>query len=260
MHKTIHRSNRANHAALLYDLIQDLLQLDLPNDESGTLFERLSDSLGDIAWCESDPYGLKPFELAKFSWNEFSRVVKHGRRYFFGDHKPADRQLLTPAILLDRIVKFAEFQGLFIELTPEVPLFRARPHAPAPPWTEPKDLGPPPPEEAKQSRMSPAGITMLYVSDEPQTALAEIRANCEEISVGCFRVTRPALILGLKLLKPPVGIRVRLGAMMRCRNEHPVVPRNLASKPKVGVSTEDNSGPFWTRWGYKNETLPIRNS
>ena len=180
-----------------YDLIQDHLQLDLPNDESGTLFERLLGSLDDITWCESDPYSLNPFELAKFSWNEFSRVVKHGRRYFFGDYKPADRELLTPAMLLDRIVKFAELQGLFIELTPEVPLFRARPHALGYPWTEPQDLGPPPPEKAKQSRMSPAGIAMLYVSDEPQTALAETRADCEGVSVGDFRVTRPALILDL---------------------------------------------------------------
>ena len=185
-----------------YELIQDELELELPNDDCGVLFDRLSDSLDGIEWCESDPYGLNPFELAKFSWDAFSRVVKHERRYFFSDHRPADSQLLNPARLLDRIVEFAELQGLFIELTPKVPLFRARPHAPDPPWTEPKDLGPPLPEKAKQNRMSPAGITMMYVSDEPQTALAEIRTDCEEVSVGCFRVTRPALILDLTNIPP----------------------------------------------------------
>ena len=43
---------------------------------------------------------------------------------------------------------------------------------------------------------------MMYVSDEPQTALAEIRTDCEEVSVGCFRVTRPALILDLTNISP----------------------------------------------------------
>lgn len=187
-----------------YDLIQDELEFDLPKDYSGELFQRLLDSLNDIVWCEINPYSLNSFEIAKFSWDEFARVVKHGRRYFFGDHRPADRELLTPVRLLDIIVEFAEFQELFIELTPEIPLFRARPNKSDSPWTKPQDLGPPPPEKAKQNRMSPAGISMLYVSDEPQTALAEIeiRADCGEASVGCFRVTRPALILDLSNIPP----------------------------------------------------------
>ena len=185
-----------------YELIQDQLELELPNDDSGALFKRLLDSLDDIRWCESDPYGLNPFELAKFSWDEFSRVVKHGRRYFFDDHRPSDSQLLTPARLIDTIVDFAERQELFVELTPEVPLFRARTHCTGSSCTDPQNLGPPPPEKAKQNRMSPAGIAMLYVSDEPQTALAEIDADCEEVSVGCFRVTRPALILDLTNIPP----------------------------------------------------------
>lgn len=185
-----------------YDLIRDELELDLAPDDSDDLFQRLLESLDDIIWCEINPYSLNSFEIAKFSWDEFSRVVKHGRRYFFGDHRPADRELLTPVRLLDRIVEFAEFQELFIELTPEIPLFRARSNKSDSPWTKPQDLGPPPPEKARQSRMSPAGISMLYVSDKPQTALAEIRTDCGEVSVGCFRVTRSALILDLSNIPP----------------------------------------------------------
>ena len=55
-----------------YELIQEQLELDLPNDDSEALLERLSDSLAGVEWCKSDPYGLNPFELAKFSWDEFS--------------------------------------------------------------------------------------------------------------------------------------------------------------------------------------------
>ena len=65
------------------DLIEEELQLSLPNDNSGELSARLLQALDGIVWCESDPHGLSPVELAKFSWRQFCRVVKHERRFFF---------------------------------------------------------------------------------------------------------------------------------------------------------------------------------
>ena len=113
-----------------------------------------------------------------------------------------DREILTPAGVLDRIFEYAELQELFVELDHNVPLFRARCHCTGNPWTEPKDLGPPPEENASQNRMSPAGISMFYVSEDPNTALAEIRARTGGFSVGCFRLTRPALVLDLSTMPP----------------------------------------------------------
>ena len=66
-----------------YDLIADELQLSLPNDHSGKLHGRLSEALDGIVWCELNPHDLNPHELAKVSWQEFCRVVKHERRFFF---------------------------------------------------------------------------------------------------------------------------------------------------------------------------------
>ena len=180
-----------------YDLIQDELEVGLPNDDSGALIGRLVDSLDGIVWCESNPYSLSPADLAKFSWDEFCRVVKHKRRFFFLDYDDPEAELLTPSMVLDRIVNYAKFQGLFRELNPEVPLYRARKHPAGSPWTEPKDLGPPPYAKAKQNRMSPAGVPMLYLSDEPETAGEEIRACTGEASIARFRLARPALVLDL---------------------------------------------------------------
>ena len=185
-----------------YDLIHDELEIGLPNDDSGELIRRLVHSLDDIVWCDSRPFSLGTWDLAKLSWDEFCRVVKHERRFFFDHHGSDGGELLTPARVLDSIVKYADRQELFKELNPEVPLFRGRKHCPGSPWTEPKDLGPPPHDKAKQSRMSPAGVSMLYVSDEPDTAIAEIRAHPEAVSVGRFQLARPALVLDLSSLPP----------------------------------------------------------
>ena len=185
-----------------YDLIHDELEIGLPNDNSGDLIRRLLHSLDDIVWCDSRPFSLSPWYLAKLSWDEFCRVVKHERRFFFDRDGSGGGELLTPAKVLDSIVKYADRQELFKELNPEVPFFRARKHCPGHPWTEPKDLGPPPHGKAKQSRMSPAGVSMLYVSDEPETALAEIRAHPEDASVGRFQLNRPAFVLDLSNLPP----------------------------------------------------------
>ena len=193
-----------------YDFIADELQLSLPNDNSGELSARLLQEIDGIVWCELNPYGLNPYELAKFSWQEFCRVVKHERRFFFRDVRLDDREILTPAGVLERIFEYAELTELFVEIDPNVPLFRAQQHCPGNPLTKPEDLGPPPEEKASQNRMSPAGISMFYVSEDPDTALAEIRARTGEFSVGCFRLTRPALVLDLSAIPPIPSLFARI--------------------------------------------------
>ena len=188
-----------------YELIMEVLDIDLPNDREDKLLNRLVDSLSDRIWCEKNPFDLNPRELANFSWEEFCRVVKEERRYFFYDPNFQDddadfngNERITPAGTLAKIVEYAHHADLFKMLSPEVPLFRARKGSR---WTESKDLGPPPNEKARQSRMSPAGIAMMYVSDHPHTALAEIRSDCRNSTIGCFRLTRPALILDLSEIR-----------------------------------------------------------
>ena len=97
-----------------------------------------------------------------------------------------------------------------MELDANVPLFRARSHNSGNPWTEPKDLGPPPDEKASQNRMNPVGIPMFYVSEDPKTALDEIRARTGGFSVGIFRLTRPALVLDLTAIPPTPSLFARI--------------------------------------------------
>jgi hypothetical protein len=76
-------------------------------------------------------------------------------------------------------------------------LYRARFQESREHWSTPEELGPPPQEKAKSSRMSPPGIVMFYVSDNPETALREIAERPGTFGIGQFKTLRDMKILDL---------------------------------------------------------------
>lgn len=61
-----------------------------------------------------------------------------------------------------------------------------------------KELGPPPIDKAKASRMNPSGIPVFYASYDPKTCVAEIRLPVGGIAVvGKFELIRPIRVLDL---------------------------------------------------------------
>ncbi len=77
------------------------------------------------------------------------------------------------------------------ELKKETPLFRARLHHKSGLQAyDPKDMYCPPEKEiANGGRANPLGIPFLYLSDNPETVLYEVRASyLDELSVGTFKL------------------------------------------------------------------------
>lgn len=64
-----------------YDLIIEL-QIDFPKDESGALLQYVLSDFSNQVWCETNPYGMNSLEVAQYSWERFSKIVKHERQYF----------------------------------------------------------------------------------------------------------------------------------------------------------------------------------
>lgn len=65
----------------------------------------------------------------------------------------------------------------------------------------PEFLGPPPPDRARSSRMSPVGISYLYVSDTAETCVAEVRPPVGSmVVVGEFCTNKELRILDLTIL------------------------------------------------------------
>jgi hypothetical protein len=116
--------------------------------------------------------------------------------------KVDDRELLPPDNLLELIADFAVAVGLVRTIPAGQTYFRARYQQPGETLRLPSEMGPPTPEIAKQNRMSPAGIVMTYVSEDPATALGEVADEQGTYAIGQFRALRDITILDLAQLPP----------------------------------------------------------
>lgn len=183
-----------------WELLADEVELSLPNDD-GSLFDAICSAVDDNAWCERNPFSLNNVQEAKYSWELFSRVVKHQRRFFFLDSVDEHDEVLSPKELLETILDYAGKAGLLVSHeSGALKVYRARHQDPGEQHTSPRDLGPPPVEKAKQSnRMSPAGIVMCYASDTAETALRETALinGPGTYAIGAFTASRATVILDL---------------------------------------------------------------
>ncbi len=117
---------------------------------------------------------------------------------------------ISASRILDAIGEAIEEVELIRELDAQTELFRGRIGPASRPYTTCRSLGPPPPQKATASRMSPAGIPMFYGAMDEYTAVAEtvlgkLRRG-EIINVGRFATTEKLLVLDLTHLLPVPSI------------------------------------------------------
>lgn len=190
-----------------HDLLAEYIGVGLPKDDDGRLLETLVRCFGVEPWCHRDPYGLRPAEQLKFSWERFCEFIKHERRYFFLHEQVDDpsNEYLTPSQLLGLVDNAAREHELVKTLPAGSLIYRARQQKPGRVLSSPYDFGPPAVEQAiRPNRMSPAGVVMFYGSEDKETAIAEIDDNPRlGIAIGTFRTTRPSAILDFTALPRP---------------------------------------------------------
>ena len=182
-----------------YDILENVgLELE---DES--LFQAIHDGLDDRVWCDADPAVGSYDEQLQGSWWWFCRLVKKERRFFFQTRRddisvPWGFEGASAEEFLQTIADTAVNAGMVREIPQGTSFFRVRVHTKGAPPSTPLDFGPPPSELATMSnRMSPPGITCLYVSLEPETAMAETAKGAGEYYVGTLETTRPMRVLDL---------------------------------------------------------------
>ena len=187
-----------------YDFVQWQLGLGLPKDKDDKLLEAICTGLGDQLWCNAHLYSLGPHEALAYSWRTFCSLIKHKQRYFFTRNvrDSDDRELLSPSKLLRTIVQYARDSGLVRTIPAGRTYLRARRQDCGIVFMQPHELGPPPLRKAGQSRMSPAGIVMMYVSEDTSTALYETANAVGTYAIGTFRTRRVINILDLAQLPP----------------------------------------------------------
>jgi hypothetical protein len=157
------------------ELLRDEIGLEAPNEEAFSYFVT---HLPDYAWVDVDYYSLHPRQTLMYGWERFAHAVKHRTRYLF--FPPADpgawaqHDEIRPEQMLDELGSVIRSHRLVKTLPAGTMLYRVRPHDRVSRPATLSELASPPAERVLgANRMSPAGISMLYAGESPQTALEE---------------------------------------------------------------------------------------
>ena len=186
------------------ELLRFELELEFPRDINNQLSDAIIGSLPEYIWCEINPYGVNDRNRAIISWEIFCDVVKHRSRYFFEDHdEEIEFDAYNPGQTLRKLFAAVQQYRLLQHVPVGKILFRARFQDSETAFTTPQELGPPPRDKAIQhNRMSPAGVSMFYASDQAETALRETVDEVGTYSVGRFVTRRNMVLLDLTQIPP----------------------------------------------------------
>lgn len=195
------------------ELLQDYV--DLPNDDSGELYQDILDAFPYQDWSSTEPWSATNAEILQWGWDRFVNSVKYQRRFFFTRQEEAqrDREDLDPGSMLEEFGRRCANSGLIVKISKGTKILRCRPReCKAQRFPKARDLGPPPNRFAKQNRMSPAGISMFYGSDSKKTTLAEMPELPEFYAIGYFSTMRSLNILDLTNVRAPSIFDIRDGS------------------------------------------------
>lgn len=187
-----------------WELLEDESVL---NDQ--VLFADVHAALPEHAWAQRDYYRLRPHLRMLLGWDDFGKIVKHRRRYFFADYAALDDEhdpdFMAPGAMLEAIGKAIHEAGLIRQIPAGTTIWRVRSHDADEKPTSAAELGAPPAHLVTSSgRMSPAGVPLFYGALDDKTAVAEAKhANpkAEAYTLAKFKLRRPAWCVGLA--EPP---------------------------------------------------------
>ncbi len=144
-------------------------------------------------------YGIEDANRYTSAWEYFKSRVMHNTRFFDIDES---RQSLIREIS----DLFPQLVGVLRTGTPVYRAHLAEDCLPYDPWALQQRLGPPPLQCAQNNRMSPRGISYLYVSGDPETCVAEIQPSVgREVWVARFAVLTEIRLLDFAKL-PKIDI------------------------------------------------------
>lgn len=160
------------------DICSDFFAQTTDNDE---ILTDIENSLPDKTWCDQNPYGLTEFEICEYSWKSFSELVKHKNRYFFLQEEDDTKyyEKYSPLSILNIIEEQAKKLQLIKLLPKDTDLYRVRIFKNGEKIIlDGANIGSPPSNLAKNDRMSTAGISVFYGSDNKDICIKEVQGSC----------------------------------------------------------------------------------
>ncbi len=212
----------------------------------GDRLEEPHDLLKDLVTNDETPYVRKslygpppgdPDEIRY--WENFCKKVKTEKRFtiFLSSSEENQYDYNQPKEFLNHLTK--NFMPTLIEvLQPQTKIFRARIDNGTKKWFH-KDLTSPPPQNSRNSRMNPPGISFFYGGLSPDVCIHEIGPRvAENVVVAEFEAIKQLFVLNLtKAIKS----------------------RRSIFDPKYSFSYEEYFKPFLEHF-IKNISRPIRKS
>lgn len=186
------------------ELLLEHCELVLTGKNRQSLLSCLVESFGDEPWCL--PLAPSDGEVLSSSWGYFRRYIKHDARFFFALRPPPyvnqddpSEENLDPMTVLQRAVSGLSRQKSLSFFPSGSRLYRSRIQKDGQSHVTALQLGPPPSQFATTpNRMSPPGISFCYVSEDPETAMAEVsRQPGTEFALGVFETIRELRLLDL---------------------------------------------------------------
>lgn len=183
------------------DLIYDELSEEI-NAQDERILDDIVAEMPDEVWCDAEPYGDME-DRDYYSWETFSKMVREKMRFVFYRADTTEYYPDNPVGILDCIGSYAKETRLTRRIDKSTKLFRCRTLDEKKGWfTTPEDFAPPEAVTAGPGRMNAAGINMLYLTLEEETALREVyAADRERAVVVRYRVEEPLYVLDLARLE-----------------------------------------------------------
>lgn len=188
------------------DIAQDLC--------SGAVVEEVMVAIGaaitEQEWTESDMASARPDQVLRWAWEAFCEKVQYESRFVFlstTEHASDHPDDMTTIQLLHRLEEIIVENDMLLRVPAGREFWRGR-LADDPSkigeYNTAGALGAPPRDRVSNSRMSPAGISMFYGSDDIDTVVAEIGAHSTNryAIVGAFKTIRDLTLLNLADLPP----------------------------------------------------------
>lgn len=164
----------------------------------------VANELSDYFWVQRDYYRLDALTALHTDWRRFVQLIKHETRYLFFppvDPEEDDETVVHPAGMLDMLGGEIIKAGVIRRLPAGTKVYRVRAGTPTGRRLSRGEVGPPPVAAVRQpNRMSPAGISMLYVATDEATAIAEtLEAGTPNATgvLATFELRRPLRVVDL---------------------------------------------------------------
>lgn len=123
------------------------------------------------------------------NWDDFAESIKHKNRFH------------TNSINTELLKKYCESESLTLEIKPDERKFYRGRIARNKKGYKPSEMGAPPIHLVGDGRANSAGISRLYLTDDKETILHEIRAaEYDYVTIGTFKLQETIKVVDLRLI------------------------------------------------------------